>query len=621
MTIKMITGNEAVAYAALAAGAKVICGYPGTPSSEVISSLLKMGDLEGTHVEWSVNEKVAIEIAATNAWAGKRSLCTMKMSGLNVAYDSMIGISHSGVIGGLVVYVCDDPGVTTGMCEQDTRCFAMMSDMVMLEATTVKETYDLIKYAFELSEQVAGPVYVRSVTNVSQSLAAVDIEERVLPDPSIPVVKKDINKYAKAGAVMCMTQHQEAIDRLEQARLILRDKKIHDLKLGKKGGVGIITAGVLKCYVDEAIEIATRLGCDLDGVSVLRSACTIPYPLEEIHEILGNCSVVAVLEEMEPVMEREVYVQAYRSGSKAKIIGKVDGTLSRIGFFNAATAAKALCKACDVPFPEELLTNGAAAAAQALPRPITCCAGCPHRGVYIAINSSVKKAGFKKEDVIVTGDIGCTILGMNPPFDTVWMEISMGASIPNAQGFVLSGIDKPVIATIGDSTFFHNGFPGLVDAAQQDVDITVIIMDNGWTAMTGMQVNPNTAPEFQHGNCEQIDLVDVVKGVGITPYVVDPFDLEATGAALDACLAHKGLSVLVTRRECAIQSNRRGIKYNEIQVDGEKCINCKICVRTTGCPSMSLGEKQVLIDPNVCNGCSICYQVCPKKAIMKEEVR
>ena len=623
MTVKMVSGNEAVAYAALRAGAKVICGYPGTPSSEVIGSLLKMEDFPGTHIEWSDNEKVAIEIAATTAWAGKRSLCTMKMSGLNVAYDSMIGIAHSGVIGGMVVYVCDDPGVTTGMCEQDSRGFAMMSDMVMLEPGTVQESYEMIKYAFDLSEEIKAPVFVRSVTNVAQSHAAVDIEERVMPDTSVPVVKKDINKYAKAGAVMCMNQHNDCIQALAKGQAIISKDNMHELKLSdEKGGLGIISVGIAKCYIDEALEIAAEHGYNPGNVSVLKAACTMPYPVEEIRAMLEYCSTIVIAEELEPYMEREVYVQAHTIDSKTKIIGKLDGTLSRLGSFNAIHVAKAICAVGGVELPKDLLTYGAEAAAKALARPITCCAGCPHRGTYMAINKAIKNARLKKEEVIVTGDIGCTILGMNPPFETIWMEISMGASIPCAQGFSYSGVDKPIIATLGDSTFFHNGMPGLLNAIHHNIDITVIIMDNGWTAMTGMQVNPNTAPEFQRdGKWHSVDLVNVVKGMGVENlFVVDPFDQEETVKALDKCLSTKGLKVIVARRECAIQSNRRKIKYAKMSVDTDKCINCKICINVTGCPAIIPGEKHIEIDQNACNGCSLCAQTCPKDAIIKEVI-
>lgn len=622
MTKKIVSGNEAVAYAALRSGVNVITGYPGTPSSEVIGSLMKMGKMEGTKIEWSTNEKVAVEIAATAAWAGKRSLCTMKMSGLNVAYDSLIGIAFSGCIGGMVIYVCDDPGVTTGMCEQDTRGFALMSDMVMLEPKSVQESYDFIKYAFELSEEIQYPVFVRSVTNVAQSHGAVHIEERVPPNLDPTIVKKDINRYAKAGAVMCMNQHHDLIAGLQKAAAILEKKGINKLALaGAKGGIGLITTGVCNGYVDEALDIAAEYGCKIDHLSTLRISASVPYPVKEIQDLLRHCTTVVVVEENDPYIEREAYVQAHTIGVNTKIIGKLDKTLSRVGSFSAIHAAKALCKACHIELPDSVLEYGKEAAAKCAARPITCCAGCPHRGTYMAINKAVKNAKYKKEEVIVTGDIGCTILGMNPPFNTVWMEISMGASIPCAHGFVYAGVDKPVIATIGDSTFFHGGMPGLINAIQHNINMTAIIMDNGWTAMTGMQVNPNTAHAFQAEGCKNVDLVNVVKGMGVDNlYVVDPYNLAETTAALDKALALPGLKVIVARRECAIQTNRRKIKYARITVDEDKCILCKTCINTTGCPAITLGENSIITDPKQCNGCGLCAQTCNKSAIVREVI-
>ncbi|MEG2213399.1 MAG: thiamine pyrophosphate-dependent enzyme, partial [Clostridiales bacterium] len=462
MTLRMVSGNEAVAFAALHGGAKVICGYPGTPSSEVIGSLMKMEDFPGTHIEWSTNEKVAIEIAATTAWAGKRALCTMKMSGLNVAYDSMIGIAQSGVIGGLVVYVCDDPGTTTGMCEQDTRGYALMSDMVMLEPGTVKETYDMVKYAFDLSEAIQAPVFVRSVTNVAQSHGAVDIEERTMPDPTVPVVRKNIEKYAKAGAAMCMAQHQDCINALIKAGEIIQKDGLHQLTLAKKkGGLGIIAAGITKGYVHEALDIAAQYGWKKEEVSILLAACTVPYPTAQIKTMLEHCGTIVIAEENDPYLERETCVLAYQMGAHAKIVGKLDGTLSRVGSFNAAHVAKAICVAVGLPVPEDLFTAGVAAAQKSLPRPISCCAGCPHRGTYMAINKALKNAKLKKEDIIVTGDIGCYSLGVFPPLSRTDLLICMGGGFTLAHGMSKAGETRPVVGIVGDSTFFHSGITGM----------------------------------------------------------------------------------------------------------------------------------------------------------------
>lgn len=622
MAKKMIHANEAVARAALRAGVKVVSGYPGTPSSEVIMTLLKMKDLAGTKVEWSTNEKVAIEVAAGAAWAGHRALCTMKMSGLNVAYDSLIGIAYSGCNGGLVIYVTDDPGVTTGMAEQDSRGFALMSDMPMLEPSSVAESYELTKFAFELSEAIQSPVFVRSVTNVAQSYGVVNIEERVLPGGSKPLFEKDIGKYTKAGAAICMEQHRQLIASLDKAAEIINVKGLNKINLaGEKGGIGLVSLGVVNGYLDEGLAIANNFGLNLkqEDLSILRLVNTVPFPEKEVEKMLNHCQTILVLEELEPHLEKAICVAAYKQGVKVKIIGKEDGTLSRIGSYDATHVAKGLFIAMDFPLPEKFSQEFSEAEKKAAPRPITTCAGCPHRGTFMSINQALKNLKLRKEEVMVTGDIGCTILGMNPPFHTLWTEISMGASIPLAQGFVYSGLTTPVIATIGDSTFFHGGIPGLINAIQHGIDLTVIIMDNGWTAMTGMQVNPGTHLDFQEPGYQQLDLVKVVEGLGVKHlFVVDPFDLDVTTKAIEKALQIPGVKVVVPRRECAIQSNRRKIKYSTIEIDEAKCNLCRLCVTRTGCPAISLGEKCIEIDYTQCNGCGICAQVCNRSAIIQE---
>lgn len=619
MTKKMVLANEAVALAALRAGVKVVTGYPGTPSSEVIASLLKMKDLDGTKVEWSTNEKVAFEVAAAAAWAGHRAMCTMKMSGLNVAYDSVIGVAYSGCVGGLVIYVTDDPGVTTGMAEQDTRGFALMSDMPMLEPGSVEESYELTKFAFELSEAIQSPVFVRSVTNVAQSHGIVDVEDRVLPEGPKPLPEKNISKYTKAGAAICMAQHRGLIQSLAKAAQTIEEKGLNKLSLApEKGGIGMISVGVVNGFLEEGLEVAKKYGLDPGNVSTLKLVHTVPFPTKEVGAILDHCETILVLEELEPHLERAVYLEAYKKGKKVKIVGKEDGTLSRIGSYDATHVVKGLFSALGQELPEKFMRDFTEAEKKATARPITTCAGCPHRGTFMAINKAIKNLKYKKDEVMVTGDIGCTILGINPPFNTLWTEVSMGASIPLAQGFVYSEVKNPVIATIGDSTFFHAGIPGLINAVQHGVNLTVIIMDNGWTAMTGMQINPGTHIDFQQPGHKQIDLAKMVSGLGVEElFIVDPYDYEMTTKAIEKALTMPGVKVIMPRRECAIQANRRRIKYSTITVDQEKCNLCKLCINITGCPAITLGDESIIIDPIQCNGCGLCAQVCNKSAILR----
>ena len=622
MNKQLISGNQAIALGALAAGVDVICGYPGTPSSEVIGSLYNRTDLDGTHVEWSTNEKVAVEVAAGISWAGKRSMVTMKMSGLNVAYDSLIGIAYSGVVGGMVVYVADDPGVTTGMCEQDTRTFAQMSDMVVLEPANGQECHDFTKLAFEISEHIQKPVFVRGVTNTSQSYSTVAVADRVKPAEKAPVLQKDITKFTKAGAVICTQQHQSLIDSLDKAEDFIREKKLNKLELN--GKIGIVTVGVTNTYIDEAVQIVNDNSGKLarKNLSTLQLAATIPFARQELTAMLEHCDTIVVAEELEAILERELFCLGYNLDKRPVIIGKTDKTFSRLGEYNGYIVARGLAKAIGMELPQQDTTIIEKAENMCAARPITTCSGCPHRGTYISLNKAVKNLGYKKDEVMITGDIGCTILGMNPPYHTLWTELSMGASVPLAQGYIHSGVQTPVIATIGDSTFFHAGIPGLINSIQQNLDLTVIIMDNGWTAMTGMQVNPGTGIDFQREGYRQLDIYEVVKGLGVDFLeVVDPYDLDTTTKTMENAIKTKGTSVVIARRECAIQANRRKIVYNQISVDTEACTLCKACINVSGCPAITLGAKAIDIDPAQCNGCGICSQLCKFGAIKKSPVK
>ena len=620
----MITGNEAIVLGALRAGIKLAAGYPGTPSSGALESLLKMDLEEGRRVEWSTNEKVALEIAAGVAWSGQRALCTMKMSGVNVCYDSLISIAYSGFPGALVVYVADDPGMSAGMCEQDSRGFAIMSDMPMLEPASVVEAYDLIQVAFDLSEQTGTPVFVRLVTGISNSFAPVRVDEPIPPPDRAVFLEKDINKYTKAGAAIGAAQHRDLIARLARAGQIIDEMGLNRLHLAEKaGGLGIISAGAVSAYLEEGFKIAARFGFDQDKVSVLRVTASHPFP-SKVRELLHHSDTILILEELEPHIERSVYVEACRLGFKGRIVGKLDGdqdqaVLSRLGEYGVEQVVQGIGEALSLPIPDDLFLGKQDAEALAADRPIACCPGCPHMGTYMAIKKALRKLRLKKDSVMVTGDIGCTILGMNPPFHVIWNEISMGASVSLAQGYVHAGIKTPVIATIGDSTFFHGGIPGLVNAIQYQVDMTLIIMDNGWTAMTGMQVNPGTANSFQLAGNRQVDLAKLVEGLGVEHFfIVDPFKLDEYVATLTRALTLPGVKVILSRQECAIQAQRRGLEAGTVRVIPENCNLCRLCIIETGCPAIELGEQTISIDESLCYGCGLCAQVCNLNAIKIE---
>ncbi len=606
-----------MALGALRAGVKVVTGYPGTPSSGALGSLINLPPDDARHIEWSTNEKVAIEIAGGVAWAGQRAMCTMKMSGLNVASDSLYSIGHSGVNGALVIYVADDPGAHAGMVEQDSRGYARMMDLPMLEPTTVAEAYELTSLAFDLSEQCGSPVFVRSVTSIANSHAPVHIEDPVAPEQREPILERDIAKYTKAGSAIAQAQHRQAIARLASAGTIVRERGLNQLELGERpGGLGVIASGVAASYVEEGLDVAAARGCDLEHVSLLTVRVTNPFPDEEVRRLLDHCGMVLVLEELEPYLEQHVVQQAWEAGFKGRIVGKLDGTLDRVGEYGVAQVVEGVAVALDASISPDQSGEMAAAEELAAARPITVCAGCPHRGTYMAINQALRNLKLGKDDVMVTGDIGCTILGMNEPFETVWNEVAMGASVSLAQGYVYSGLDTPVIATIGDSTFFHAGMPGLINAVQHGVSLTLIIMDNGWTAMTGMQPNPATDKAFQPKGNRQVDLAALVPAMGVDHFfVIDPFKWEESTGVVEEALTLPGVKVILSRQECAIQAQRRGLRAGITEVDREACTLCRRCITVTGCPALSLGEEAVIIDEALCYGCGLCAQVCPFDAM------
>lgn len=624
METKILTGNEALALGALKAGAKVLVGYPGTPSSGALGYLLTM-DLPDRHVQWSTNEKVAFEIATGAAWAGHRALCTMKMSGVNVAYDSIISVAYSGTNGGLVIYVADDPGVSAGMAEQDSRGFARMSDLPMLEPASVAEAYELVPVAFDLSERTGTPVFVRLVTAIANSYAPVRVEKPEPPPEREPILEWDITKYTKAGSAICMAQHRDLIQRLEQAGQVIDEMGLNQLRLARNtsdlteltpGRLGILVSGVVASYLDEGFETAARYGVDRDAVSVLRVVGTNPFPVALARELLQHCDTILVLEELEPYLERELYVEAHKTGYEGKILGKLDGLLGRVGEYNVSHVVQGLSAALELDIPADLFQGSETAEQLAAARPITVCAGCPHRGTYMAINQAIRKLRLKKEEVMVTGDIGCTILGMNPPFHTVWNEISMGASVSLAQGYVYGELETPVIATIGDSTFFHGGIPGLINAVQHQVPLTLVIMDNGWTSMTGMQVNPGTAETFQGEDGQRVDMAKLIPALGVEHFhVIDPFDLDQATATIQKCMTLPGVKVVLARQECAIQAARQGLTAGQVTVEPDNCNLCQLCIIQTGCPAIDVGEDTIVIDPALCYGCGLCAEVCHRDAI------
>jgi indolepyruvate ferredoxin oxidoreductase alpha subunit len=533
------------------------------------------------------------------------------------------------------------------MPEQDSRLFAQWAGLPVLEPPDPKRAYHLTRLAFELSETSELPLIVRSVTSVAHEKQEVEAEYRYHPLGRDADFEKDIFRFTKAGAAICVAQHEAALKRLEafeEAARVAGLNRLHPGEEEKQKGLFVVASGSLIPYVSEALAFG-----DHTDVSTVFLESLYPLDRQIASRMFSSAKTVLVLEELEPFVEMLLRSEASLRGWQGTILGKLDGLLPRTGKYSQeiiAAGLRALKEAGlssassltagtgksaakgdnpDAASQRASARQGAGAQQQlGVKHPITFCAGCPHRGSFMAINRALKKIGLDKDNTVVTGDIGCTILGMNPPFHTCWTEVSMGASIGLAQGFLRAGIEHPLIATIGDSTFFHAGIPPLVNAVQHGTDILVIILDNGWTSMTGFQVNPGTDEQFQAQGSRRVDIEAIVRGVGVRHLmVIDPFDQEQSVQCIAEALKQDGVKVIISRRECALPVSRRQKRTLIYRIDADACTFCRACLRESGCPALSVSangksskQGQIMkIDPDLCTGCGLCATCCKFDAI------
>ncbi len=575
---KLLLGNAAVARGAYEAGVSVVASYPGTPSTEITEEIVKFDEI---YAEWSPNEKVAAEVAIGASIGGARAMSCMKHVGLNVMADPVFTVSYIGVNGGLVFCVADDPGMHSSQNEQDSRHYAKASKIAMLEPSDSSECKNFTKLAYELSEKYDTPMFVRLSTRVSHSQSLVELGER--EEVALKPYEKNIPKNVMMPA-MAIKRHVVVEERIKALTELAETSDINRVEEnGSK--IGVITSGIAYMYAKEALG---------DKADFLKLGMVYPLPEKKIIDFAKKYDKVYVIEELDPIIEQHCKALG------VSVIGKEVFTL--LGEYTPNMIKKAVLgeNAPEVARAEEIIPI----------RPPVMCAGCPHRGTFYVL---------KKLGLVVSGDIGCYTLGAAAPLQSVDTTICMGASVSAALGMAKARgaeFNKKLVSVIGDSTFMHSGITGLVDIVYNKGNNTVIILDNSITGMTGHQNNPTTGYTIRGEETKQVNLIALCKAVGIENVVVaDPFDVKNFEKVVKEEVEREEPSVIIAQRPCALL---KSVKYTGHCKINDNCKNCKLCMKL-GCPAISLKDGKPFIDETQCNGCGLCINVCPFKAIKKEE--
>ncbi|HEX7714941.1 MAG TPA: indolepyruvate ferredoxin oxidoreductase subunit alpha [Bacillota bacterium] len=611
MAKQLLMGNEAIARGAIEAGLNFAAAYPGTPSSEIIGSLADWAVTDqnnGTapyYVEWSVNEKVAMEAAAGAAYAGAYSLVAMKQVGLNVASDPLMSLAYIGIEGALVVVVADDPGPHSSQTEQDTRSFARYANLPVLDPASPEEALEMTKAAFELSHRYHLPVLLRPTTRVCHATAGIE--------PAAVTVNRPVGFVKDPNWVifpkLSYLKHQQLEKIQTQLAAEFGNSPQNQLIQGDR--VGIVSGGVADLYLREAVAL---LGIH---PTILKIGTPYPAPVQLIQRFLGMVDRVIVVEELDPVLEEAVHSAAGTSGFHGPIHGKLSGDLPYAGEYNVDLIRTTLTKILKPD--DEVREVAPTSAAPTLPvRPPVLCAGCPHRASFYAV-----KQATKGTDAIYTGDIGCYTLGNAAPLEMVDTCLCMGAGLTIAQGLYRVNPGRPVIAFIGDSTFFHTGIPGVLNAVYNNHAIKIMLLDNGTTAMTGHQPHPGIGRNAVGLPAPVIDPAAILKACGVQfVEVVDPLHLKQTEATIRRALEFPGVAAVVLRHPCISLNRSKGKRL--FRILPERCTGCRRCLKELGCPafyreatSEKAGTGGIQIGPS-CTGCGLCSEVCASGAI--EEV-
>jgi indolepyruvate ferredoxin oxidoreductase alpha subunit len=592
---QIIMGNEAIAFGALAAGVDLVAGYPGTPSTEILQTIADKND--GTvYVEWSTNEKAAVEVAAGAAYSGAKTLVTMKQVGLSVASDPVMCLSYIGVTGAMVIAVADDPGPISSQTEQDTRAFAKYANIPLLDPSSPEEAFEMTKYAFELSEKIGKPAIIRPTTRVCHATVMSDLDLGAIREKKIGgfTFKKD-PKYV-IFPPLSFKRHSEFAEIYGKLSLEFEKSPFNQLVNGNKP-YGIAAGGVTYAILR---DVLSDLG--IKDVNLLKIGTVFPAPAKLYKDFIAVCDKILVLEELSPVIEEEIArnLGVSEKGKTTAVLGKLTGDVPVAG---ELTYEKIRDLVKDfLGIQSEIATPSNGTPPETPMRAPVLCAGCPHRASFYAV-----KSAMKGENAVYCGDIGCYTLGNAKPLEVTDTCLCMGAGVTIAQGIKRADESVKVFAFIGDSTFFASGLTGLANAVYNQADINIIILDNSTTAMTGGQPHPGTAQTLMNTTSKQIDIEAVVKALGADFVVTaNPFDLGAAVATVKQAAACKGVSVVIFKSPCI------NIKRKSKSFEIKDCIDCGKCIREIGCPAIIKNGKLAEIDNALCYGCGLCAELCDR---------
>ena len=629
--VHLLMGNEAIVRGAIEAGVSFASAYPGNPSSEIITELGKLAGELGIYVEWSTNEKVAIEAAAGASYAGLRTICAMKQNGINVASDFLSNAVLTGIgPGGLVLIVADDPGGISSSNEEDSRYFSRLLEIPLLEPAGFQEAKDMTKFAFELSEEMGLIVMVRSVTRVSHGRSNVVYDEIQKANKTAHF---DTNRSIMAFPVNYT--HTLLHNKLDTIKEKFEESDFNTYEGPKKPELLMVTCGAGHLYAKEAVSL---LGLE-KKVGVLKVATTYPLPDEMISRYMKNTKKVMVVEEVIPFLEsavKEAYATHAEELGVITFFGKTTGTLPRENELNPDIVTNALAQVMEVEYtptdPDYMAEVMSKSLTHAPFRSLTFCAGCPHRASYWDIKRALKLDG---RDGFLVGDIGCYTIGLGPQGYGILRSVhAMGSGSGLATGLGQLnkfGMDQPVLAVCGDSTFFHSVVPSLVNAAHQNSNFTMVVLDNSATAMTGAQPHPGSETDAMGrvGNdVTSLSIEKICESLGAKVKILDPFDVEGTTKAVYETIQDEdGIKVLIMRQECCLYRLKQDDQRFTVRIDDEKCLGdecgCnRLCTRVFKCPGIywDRNNKVARIDEVICTGCGVCADICPEGAIIKEAI-